>query len=98
MKEATRQSLTKRETGEATYAPDSIELRELGALPTAQALPRAAAFLAGLVRDSWFLGSQVLAVLDEARGGEGWYVARRWDDPEGPIPCRCLSGRRGRTR
>ena len=83
MKEATRQSLTKRETGEATYAPDSIKLRELGALPTAQALPRAAAFLAGLVRDSWFLGSQVLAVLDEARGGEGWYVARRWDDPEG---------------
>jgi predicted metal-dependent enzyme (double-stranded beta helix superfamily) len=83
MTEATRPALEKRETEKATYAADAIKLRDLGAQPTAQALPRAAAFLADLVQDSSFLGSQVLAVLEEARGAEGWYVARRWDDPEG---------------
>jgi predicted metal-dependent enzyme (double-stranded beta helix superfamily) len=83
MTEATRPALKKRETEKATYAPDAIKLRDLGAQPTAQALPRAAALLADLVQDSSFLGSQVLAVLEEARGAEGWYVARRWDDPEG---------------
>jgi predicted metal-dependent enzyme (double-stranded beta helix superfamily) len=83
MTEATRPALTKRETEETTYAPDAIELRDLGALPTAQALPRAATFLATLVQDSSFRGSQVLAVLEEARGTESWYVARRWEDPEG---------------
>jgi predicted metal-dependent enzyme (double-stranded beta helix superfamily) len=83
MTEATRPALEKRETEKATCAPDAIKLRDLGAQPTAQALPRAAALLADLVQDSSFLGSQVLAVLEEARGAEGWYVARRWDDPEG---------------
>jgi predicted metal-dependent enzyme (double-stranded beta helix superfamily) len=83
MTEATRPAITKRETEETTYAPDGIALRDLGALPTAQALPRAAAFLADLVQDSSFLRSQVPAILAEARGAESWYVARRWDDPEG---------------
>jgi len=82
MTEATRQVLTKREAQEATYAPDSIELGELAARPTAQALPRAAAYLADLVQDDRFLGSQIQAVLDGARGAEEWYVARRWEDPE----------------
>lgn len=79
----TREALTKTVKGNTKYAPDAIELRQLGSLPTVQALPLAAAYLAELVQDSWFLGSQVLAVTDEARGANGWYVARRWDDPEG---------------
>jgi hypothetical protein len=77
----TRPALTKGETEKTTYAPYAIELQELGALPTAQALPEAAAFLADLVQDRSFLESQVLSVLEEARGAEGWYVARRWEDP-----------------
>jgi predicted metal-dependent enzyme (double-stranded beta helix superfamily) len=80
---ATRPALTKSEAEKTTYAPDANNLRDLGALPTAEALPQAAAFLADLVQDTSFLGSQVLAVLEEARGAESWYVARRWDDPEG---------------
>jgi len=83
MTEATRPTLTKSETAKATYAPDANELQDLSARPTAQALPRAAVFLAGLVQDRSFLESHVLSVLEEARGAEGWYVARRWDDPEG---------------
>jgi predicted metal-dependent enzyme (double-stranded beta helix superfamily) len=83
MTEATVTALTKRETEKITYAPDTSELHELGALPTAQALPHAAAYLADLVLNRSFLGSQVQAVLEEARGAEGWYVARRWEDPEG---------------
>jgi predicted metal-dependent enzyme (double-stranded beta helix superfamily) len=75
-------AVTKRES-EKTYDPDAIELREIGAMPTAQALPQAAAFLADLVQDSSFLESQVMSVLEKASGAEGWYVAQRWDDPEG---------------
>ena len=59
------------------------ELRSICELPTESALPRAAAFLADLVQDRSFVESHVLSVLEEARGAEGWYVARRWDDPEG---------------
>ena len=80
---AARPALTKSEREKSTYAPDAIELRELGALPMAQALPQAAAFLADLVQDSSFLESQVMSVLKEASGAEAWYVAQRWDDPEG---------------
>lgn len=83
MKETTRPALMTRASEKATYVPDAGELRELCALPTAQALPQAAAFLAELVRNRSFFESQVLSVLEEAGGVEGWYVARRWDDPEG---------------
>jgi predicted metal-dependent enzyme (double-stranded beta helix superfamily) len=62
-----------------TLAPDTNELQNLCALPTLDALPRAAAFLAGLVQDHSFLESQVLPLLEEAQGAERWYVARRWD-------------------
>jgi predicted metal-dependent enzyme (double-stranded beta helix superfamily) len=83
MTEATIAALVKRATEKATFDPDTVELRDIGAQPTAQALPRAAAFLADLVRNRSFLASHVLTVLQEASGAEGWYVARRWDDPEG---------------
>lgn len=83
MTEATRPAFTKKVAEKTTYAPDATELQDLGALPTAQALPRAAAYLADLVQDRSFLESHVLAVLEEARGAESWYVARRWEDPEG---------------
>jgi|SRR5215213_967709 hypothetical protein len=96
MTEATKPAPTKIDMEKRTYPPDVIELRDLGALPTAQALPRAAAFLAYLVKDRSFLESHVLAVLEEARGAERWYMARRWDDPEGSFPCRCSSGPQGR--
>jgi predicted metal-dependent enzyme (double-stranded beta helix superfamily) len=79
MAEATVTALTEKKA----YAPDTSELHDLGALPTAQALPHAAAYLADLVLNRSFLGSQVQAVLGEARGADGWYVARRWEDPEG---------------
>jgi predicted metal-dependent enzyme (double-stranded beta helix superfamily) len=62
-----------------TLAPDTNELQNLCALPTLDALPRAAAFLAGLVQDHSFLESQVRPLLEEAQGAERWYVARRWD-------------------
>ena len=83
MTEPTRAAFANREAEMATYVPDAIELQDLGALPTAQALPRAAAYLADLVRNRSFLESHVLTVLEQARRAEGWYVARRWDDPEG---------------
>ena len=72
------------ETEETTaFVPDATELQSIGAQPTPQALPRAAAFLGELVQDPWFFGSHVLPVLEEARDAERWYVARRWDGPDG---------------
>jgi hypothetical protein len=63
MTEATRPALTKNETEKTTYAPDAIELQELGALPTVRALPQAAAFLTDLVQDRSFLESQVKSMV-----------------------------------
>jgi len=75
---------TNTETKETTaFVPDATELQSIGAQPTPQALPRAAAFLGELVQDHWFFGSHVLPVLEEARDAERWYVARRWDGPDG---------------
>ena len=75
---------TNTETEETkAFVPDSTELQNLGALPTAQALPRAAGFLAGLVQNGSFLRSHVLPLLEEARDAERWYVARRWDGADG---------------
>jgi predicted metal-dependent enzyme (double-stranded beta helix superfamily) len=59
------------------------ELRSICELPTESALPRAARFLAGLVKEPAFLGSQILPLLGEARYAEGWYVARRYDAHDG---------------
>ncbi len=65
-----------------TLTPDAIELQNLAAQPTPHALPRAAAFLAGLVRDRTFLELHVLPSLEEARGAQRWYVGSRWDAPD----------------
>jgi predicted metal-dependent enzyme (double-stranded beta helix superfamily) len=59
------------------------ELRSICELPTGSALPRAARFLADLVKEPAFLGSQVLPLLRKARYAEGWYVARRYDARDG---------------
>jgi predicted metal-dependent enzyme (double-stranded beta helix superfamily) len=59
------------------------ELRSICELPMESALPRAARFLADLVKEPAFLGSQILPLLGEARYAEGWYVARRYDANDG---------------
>jgi predicted metal-dependent enzyme (double-stranded beta helix superfamily) len=59
------------------------ELRSICELPTESALPRAARFLADLVKEPVFLGSQILPLLGEAGYAEGWYVARRYDAHDG---------------
>ena len=59
------------------------ELREISKLPTEIALQQAATFLAHLVKDRIFLGQQILPLLEEARGEENWYVARRYDGEDG---------------
>ena len=69
-------------TTTSILSPDAYALRALCALPTEQALPQAAAFLAALVRERCFLEDHVLPVLHEAQGAERWYVARRWDAPD----------------
>jgi predicted metal-dependent enzyme (double-stranded beta helix superfamily) len=63
--------------------PHADELQKLSELPTELALRRAAAFLGGLVTDPDFVGSQILPLLEEARGSEDWYVARRHDGEDG---------------
>jgi len=63
--------------------PDTHELREISRLPTESALPRAARFLADLVKEPAFLGMQILPLLREAKYAEGWYVARRYDAHDG---------------
>jgi len=64
------------------------ELRSICELPTGSALPRAARFLADLVREPVFLGSQILPLLEEAEYADGWYVARRYDAPDGAYSLR----------
>jgi len=59
------------------------ELRSICELPTESALPRAARFLADLVKEPAFLGTQILPLLREAEYAEGWYVARRYDAHDG---------------
>jgi predicted metal-dependent enzyme (double-stranded beta helix superfamily) len=66
-----------------TPAPDANELQALCALPTEQALPRAAALLADLVQDCSFLKSHVMPLLEPAHSAQRWYVARRWDAEDG---------------
>lgn len=66
-----------------TPAPDANELQAFCALPTEQALPRAAALLADLVQDRSFLKSHVMPLLEAAHSAQRWYVARRWDATDG---------------
>ena len=79
---ATIQAPTNEGSKKTALAQGASELQELSAQPIQRALPRAAAFLARLVQDRSFLRSHVLPVLEEARGAERWYVARRWDAPD----------------
>jgi predicted metal-dependent enzyme (double-stranded beta helix superfamily) len=59
------------------------ELRSICELPTESALPRAARFLADLIKEPAFLDSQILPHLREAKYAEGWYAARRYDAHDG---------------
>jgi hypothetical protein len=76
---------TRREGSPVTIllAPHTEGLRKLSEFPTELALPRAAAFLARLVKDPDFVESQILPLLGEARGREDWYVACRYDANDG---------------
>ena len=71
-----------------TLGPDANKLQALCTLPAVEALPQAAAFLADLVQDHSFLESHVLPFLEEAQSAEEWYVARRWDAPDGSYSLR----------
>ena len=51
--------------------------------PRGSALPQAARFLADLVKEPAFLGSQILPLLRKARYAEGWYAARCYDAHDG---------------
>ncbi len=64
-------------------ALDTDRLRRISALPKEPALRQAATFLADLVRDPAFLESEILPLLNEAKGSEDWYVARRHDAEDG---------------
>jgi predicted metal-dependent enzyme (double-stranded beta helix superfamily) len=63
--------------------PNPSKLREISGLLTESALPEAASFLSHLVRDPAFLGARVHPLLEEAGGREDWYVAHRYDAPDG---------------
>ncbi len=67
---------------------DTNELREISELPVDSALRRAAAFLADLAEDPAYFEATILPVLEEARGKEEWYVARRHDAPDGSFSLR----------
>jgi hypothetical protein len=58
-------------------------LKTVETVASGDGLPRAARFLADLVKEPAFLGSQILPLLGEARYAEGWYVARRYDAHDG---------------
>ncbi len=55
-------------------------LQRLSELSTEWALPQAAHLLTRLTKDPGFLRYEVLPLLREARDGEGWRVARRYDE------------------
>lgn len=65
-------------------APCVTELEEICGLPPEAALPRAAGFLADLVRDPALREAEILPLLKEAKGEKGWYVARRYGDDDAP--------------
>ena len=62
--------------------PDTIQLQKTSELPTELALRQAATFLSQLVKDSDFLESLILPLLEEARGRGDWYVAYRHDSED----------------
>ncbi len=66
-----------------SLALDTNELQKLSELPMELALQRAAPFLTHLVEDLAFLETEILPLLEEARGREDWYVAHRYDGQDG---------------
>jgi predicted metal-dependent enzyme (double-stranded beta helix superfamily) len=66
-----------------TLTPDTKELREIASLPTESALPRAARFLADLVKDMGFVEARILPLVGAAEDGRDWYVARQYDGEDG---------------
>jgi predicted metal-dependent enzyme (double-stranded beta helix superfamily) len=64
-------------------APDTSKLEETSRFPTELALQRAAPLLARLASDPEFLNSRVLPLLEQAGSPEDWYVAHRYDAPDG---------------
>src|SRR5918994_479203 len=70
--------------------PDTNELREIARLSTESALPRAARFLADLVRDAGFVEARILPLLAEAKHRRDWYVAREYGGGGGPHPLQGL--------
>ena len=60
-------------------APCSDELLEISGLPTEAALLRAVPFIEELAADPALMGDEIPALLEEAEGAEGWYVARRYE-------------------
>ena len=65
----------------ASLALDTNELQKLSELPTELTLQQAAPFLAHLVKDPAFLETEILPLLEEARGTEeDWYVAHSYKD------------------
>jgi predicted metal-dependent enzyme (double-stranded beta helix superfamily) len=66
-----------------TLTPDTKELREIASLPTESALPRAARFLADLVKDMGFVEAGILPLVGATEDGQDWYVARQYDGEDG---------------
>ena len=65
-----------------TFTPDQNELRNISELPTELALPPAA-FLANLANAPDFVESQILPLVEGAKGREDWCVARRHNGEDG---------------
>ena len=66
-----------------SLTPDTNQLQKISVLPTELALPKAATFLAHLVKDPDFVDSRILPFLEVARYTEDWYVAHRHDAEDG---------------
>ena len=66
-----------------TFTPSASKLRGISELPMESALPRAATFVADLVRDAGFLQSLVLPFVHEVEDESDWYVARHYEPDDG---------------
>jgi predicted metal-dependent enzyme (double-stranded beta helix superfamily) len=66
-----------------TLAQHTDELLEISQLPTESALPRAARFLADLVKDPDFVGLRIFPLIEAAGDSDEWYVARQYDAHDG---------------
>lgn len=66
-------------------APEKIRHDNAFGLPRTPELGDAVSFLERLLAGPSFLDDWVPQLLEEARGAEGWYVARRHDAPDGSL-------------